>query len=30
MKLEAYGDSYPKKQENIEIEYDLEFVNKLI
>jgi hypothetical protein len=30
MKLEAYSDSYPEKQKDVEIDYDLGFINRLI
>jgi hypothetical protein len=30
MKLEKYFDSYPEKQKNIEIDFDLNYINRLI
>lgn len=30
LKLDAYSDLYPVKQEEIEVDYDLDFINKLI
>jgi hypothetical protein len=30
LKIEAFGDSYEEKQEEIFVDYDLEFINNLI